>query len=310
VSRTALISPPARYVPARYPGVPRRWDRDSIVRSLQQWVAETGDAPRRQDWSGERSVTATSAQLKWMAEHPRWPSSSCVARHHGTWSGALEAANLPARKLTFETSTAERVGAARRLAARGLGPGAIAEELGVSVSSVGNYLRARPCPGCGGPVTSPRASRCRDCTAHEPTLARAWTRAAVRSALREWRLEHGMPPTYQEWTPSRSCPGRWEAESPRWPSAAVVCDLYHDHEGPWNAALLDAGMDVRLRRWSDHAIRASLAGFWSRTGRPPALADFRDPAWQGPCAATLRRRFGGLAAAWHALGPVPPEADA
>ena len=30
-------------------------------------------------------------------------------------------------------------------------------------------------------------------------------------------------------------------------------------------------------------------------------------ATPGPCAQTLRRRFGGLAEAWHALGPVPPD---
>src|SRR5262245_48067581 len=164
--RAAVAGGPARYVPARHPGVPRRWDRPSILRALRAWVDETGEPPRRQDWCGERNAVTTSAQRKWMADHPRWPSSSCVRTHFESWSAALEAADLPARRLTFETTTAERVEAARRLAARGLAPSAIAAELGVSVSSVGNYLRARACPGCAGPITSPRAERCRECAGH------------------------------------------------------------------------------------------------------------------------------------------------
>ena len=57
-------------------------------------------------------------QRKWMRERPRWPSSSCVAAHFGTWSAALEEAALPARRLTFGTTVPERVLAARALAAR------------------------------------------------------------------------------------------------------------------------------------------------------------------------------------------------
>jgi hypothetical protein len=132
-----------------------------------------------------------------------------------------------------------------------------------------------------------------------------WSRDAVRAAIRDWREESGHPPTCRDWTPSRTCPGRWEAESPRWPSAAVVCDLYGDREDPWNAALEDAGAEVRFRRWGDDATRAALAAFWTRTGRAPTRADFADPAWSGPCLRTLRRRYGGLAAAWEALGPAP-----
>ena len=309
-SRAVAAAPPARYVPVRHPGVPRSWDRASILVALRAWVGETGCPPRRADWSGERPERAGGAQRKWMAEHPRWPSSSCVAGHYGSWSAALQAADLPARRLTFETSVAERVQAARRLAAAGLGLRAIARALEVSVSTVRNYLRARDCPDCGGPVTSPRATRCVDCTAREPAVAGAWTRQSVCEAIRDWEAEHGRPPTYREWTPSRERPGIWEAESPRWPSAAVVCERYRDRADPWNAALLDAGVTVRFQRWSDDATRAALAGFWARTGRAPTLADVRDPAWSGPRAATLRRRYGGEAAAWRALGPAPTESDA
>src|SRR5262245_23412295 len=168
--RVALAAPP--YVPLRHPGVPRRWDRPAIVEALREWVALTGAPPRRQDWSGERPGHATGAQRRWMAEHPRWPSSSCVAAHFGCWSSALEAAGLQRRIPSFDSPLAERVAAARRLAANGHTLREIAGALGVSVSSAGNYLRAGSCPDCGGPVTTPRAERCVRCSGREPTVAR------------------------------------------------------------------------------------------------------------------------------------------
>jgi Homing endonuclease associated repeat len=300
-----IAASPAPYAPSLHPGSPGRWDRDSIIEALGAWANEVGRAPRRQDWSGERPQSAAPAQRKWMREHPRWPSSSCVANHFGSWSRALQAANLPARCLTFQDSVSERVETAWRLASAGYTLQAIADQLEVSVSSVNNYLRAHACPDCGGPVTNPRATRCRTCTAHEPTTPRAWKRDGVREAIREWQLEHGRPPRYHEWTPSRTEPGRWEAESPRWPSAAVVCELYCEHGDPWNAALADAGAEIRFRRWSDDAIRAALAGFWARTARAPEAADLRTEAWQGPTAPTIRRRYGTIERAWDLLGPVP-----
>jgi hypothetical protein len=192
---------------------------------------------------------------------------------------------------------AERVDTARRLAADGLPLRAIADELGVSLSSVNNYLRARSCPGCGGPVTSPRAARCATCTAHEPTIARVWTREGVGAAIRDWQAEHGRAPSYRDWTPSRTSPGRWEAESPRWPSAALVCDLYDDCENPWNGALLDAGADVRFRRWSEDAARVALAAFWVRTGRPPLRTSARRTG-----TGHTHRRSAAATALWPAPG--------
>jgi hypothetical protein len=189
--------------------------------------------------------------------------------------------------------------AARELAARGCGLAEIAARLGVSRASAHNYLRARDCPGCGAPMTTPGAERCRDCTRHEPSVARAWTRAEVVAAIRAWADRHGGPPRCRDWTPSRDRPGGWEAESPRWPSAAVVCALY----GGWNAALRDAGVGPRLRRWDDAAVRAALGDFWAREGRPPASRDLS--AWSGPSRETLRRRYGSVEAAWARLGPVP-----
>ncbi len=296
-----------RYEPMAHPGNQRRWDRDAILVALQEWVGESRSAPRRMDWCGEQAQHAGWAQCKWMREHPRWPSSSCVTTHFGTWSAALEAAGLPARRLTFETSVSDRVQAARRLSVAGLVVREIAFELDVSISSVHNYLRAADCPDCGRPVTNPRARRRAGCAGGEPTISRTWTREGVQSALREWRSERGKAPTYRDWTPSRTRPGCWEAQSPRWPSAAVVCDLYGEHPDPWNAALLDAGVGVRLRRWSDAAVRAALARFWIETGRAPRNADLSGSDWHGPHLATVRRRYGSLTMAWGLLGPVPPQ---
>ena len=240
-----------------------------------------------------------------MREHPRWPSSSCVVHHFGSWTKALHAAGLIQHPFDPQENVAQRVETAWRMRAAGYGIRAIATRLGVARSTVHNYLRASGCPQCGGPVASPRADRCIACTAHEPTVPTAWTREMVRTAIEAWIAERGRAPSYHEWTPSRSVPGVWELESPRWPSAAVVCDAYHESRNSWNAALGDAGAQLRFQRWSDESIRRALAEFWMATGRAPTPADLRAAGWHGPTAKTLRRRYGGVELAWEALGPVP-----
>jgi hypothetical protein len=296
-------------VPKVHPGAPGRWSDEAILRALFDWTAETGRTPRRQDWTGQQPADANADQRKWMREHPYWPSSSCVAAHFGSWSKALHTAGLIGRPRDFDDTVAERIETAWRLRAEGYRIRDVADRRGVSISTVHNYLRANRCPQCGGPVASPRAERCIACTAHEPTIQRAWTRAAVREAIRAWTAERVRPPRWHEWTPSRSNPGVWEAESPRWPSAAVVCDAYDDHRNPWNAALTDAGATIRFRRWTDDAIRDALAGFWTSTGRVPTRSDLQTTAWAGPTAVTLRRRYGSLTEAWQTLGPVPSAAN-
>jgi hypothetical protein len=140
---------------------------------------------------------------------------------------------------------------------------------------------------------------------HEPSVPRTWTREDVRGAILAWTEEHRCAPSYRDWTPSRHWPSLWELESPRWPSASAVCRLYAGQPDPWNAALSDAGAGHRHRRWSDAAVRLALANAWTRLGRPPVPGDVAAAEWDGPSAQTLRRRYGGLAAAWRALGPVP-----
>jgi hypothetical protein len=126
----------------------------------------------------------------------------------------------------------------------------------VSVTSAYNYLAATDCPGCGGPVTRPGAASCAACLRHEPTVARAWDRAGVRGALREWRRVTGSAPSYRDWTPAAAGTGRWVYESPRWPSAAAVCRLYAEEPQPWTAALRDAGVVPRGARRRAHLVAA------------------------------------------------------
>lgn len=255
VAVTTVAGERSAYRPLSHAGRPNRWTRDTILDALRAWATETGHPPRRQDWSGEHASRAGTAQRKWMREHPRWPSSSRVAAHFGSWSAALREAALPARVLTFPTTVPERVLAARTLAAEGCSPKEIASRLGVSRASAYNYLQARDCPDCGAPVTAPSAARCRECTRHEPTIARTWTVDDARDALRGWQAEHGSFPRYRDWTPRRDRPGRWEAESPRWPSAAVVASLF----GSWNEALQAASVEVaREESVEERAMRLLL----------------------------------------------------
>jgi hypothetical protein len=208
------------YRPQAHPGRRDRWSKATILAALRDWAVQTGHPPKRQDWSGERPARASDGQRRWMREHPRWPSSSCVARHFGSWSAALEQAGLDARRLTFPSTVAERV----------------------------------------------TADACRECTRHLPSVARAWSREEALEAIRDWTREHGRPPTYRDWTPSRERPGRWEAESPRWPSAAAVCACYPGTPEPWLSALRDSVGDSE-----DHVRRLDERRHLRALGEPELL---------------------------------------
>jgi DNA-binding NarL/FixJ family response regulator len=76
------------------------------------------------------AVAASSRQLRRVWSNPDAPFTAIPSRS-------------AARSLTFEDTVAERVETAWRLRAEGQRIQAIAEQLGVSVSTVHNYLRAR-----------------------------------------------------------------------------------------------------------------------------------------------------------------------
>jgi hypothetical protein len=88
------------------------------------------------------------------------------------------------------TWTPERVIAALQDRAREFGEPPKAYEW--SVATVRGYLRASPCPDCGGPVVSAKARHCQGCAAkraHRP----AWSAEEILAALRDWAAEHGAP---------------------------------------------------------------------------------------------------------------------
>ena len=164
---TAIADQRRPYRPQAHPARRGRWSAPAIVDALREWAAVTGRPPRRDEWSGERPERASDAQRLWMREHPRWPSSSCVTRHFGSWSAALEAAGLRARRLTFPTTVAERVAEARALAAAGHGAPEIAGRLGVSRSTA---------PTTTSPPATARAAARRS---RRPRPRPAWTAHAT-----------------------------------------------------------------------------------------------------------------------------------
>jgi hypothetical protein len=92
----------------------------------------------------------------------------------------------------------ERTAAARRLRREGLAKSAIADALGVSPRTVGNYLASRPCTECGTPVVKSSSGRCRKCAAAARPAA-PWDRDSVLDALRRWTLETARQPTATDW---------------------------------------------------------------------------------------------------------------
>ena len=94
-------------------------------------------------------------------------------------------------------------------------------------------------------------------------------------------------------------------ESPRWPSAAVVCDAYHEPATHGTRRSSTPAHSCAFSAGATNRSAPALAEFWMATGRAPEPADLRAAGWHGPTAKTLRRRYGGVELAWEALGPVP-----
>jgi len=127
--------------PPRRPRLPYQtprdtWDRDSCLAALEDWARRFGRPPRAYEWSPSHGRTAGllagDRLCVWERDHPRWPATGTVIRHCGPWLVALHAAGVgAARPDRGGRSQRERVEAAQRLAAEGLGRAAIAELLEV-----------------------------------------------------------------------------------------------------------------------------------------------------------------------------------
>ncbi len=67
---------------------------DQVLEALRRWAAETGSAPRRDDWE-LRPRRGQQPNAKWMAERGRWPSAAQVATHFGTFERGVRRAGVP-----------------------------------------------------------------------------------------------------------------------------------------------------------------------------------------------------------------------
>jgi hypothetical protein len=279
------------------------WTAERIVMAMTDWQNRFGHPPRSYEWAPSTARAAgllPNEPARWEIEYPRWPSTGTVAARFGTWCNGLRAAGMPARIPDHELPRVERLHAARRLHASGMSLGAIADLLGVGKSTVFGYIRATPCPSCGGPLVS--GVRCAACT---PRKRPAATRAEVLEALRSWNTEHGRPPHQEDWGRRAGPDSPWRREWPRWPSASSVFTQF----GSWNEALLAAGLPLqRHGAWARNEIVWAIQ-HWAaeHDGTPPRYADFRDTCnrarWPDP--KTAAAHFGSWRAALAAAGFHP-----
>jgi len=137
----------------------------------------------------------------------------------------------------------ERAEHIEALARRGLAVREIADELGLSPSTVHKYRRdpdgrrerelregyrgrcrrcGRPTDGSVGPIPGPRW--CADCA---PLRRRRWSDEQLLEAIRDWIALTGAAPTIYDWSPAHAPDGhrgaaRYRAAPGRWPNASSV----------------------------------------------------------------------------------------
>jgi hypothetical protein len=218
-----------------------------------------------------------------------------VVRYFGCWAHALHAAGLAPPAPDRELALNERIATARRLHAEGFTKSAIADVVGVSRRTVGNYLLARPCTECGTPVVKSSSGRCRACAAaaRPPTQ---WNRDSVLDALRRWTLETGRQPTATDWGDRRAAGDKWHREHPAWPSHGQVVRLF----GSWRRLLATAEMTPLTRPWTQDEIVAALRRHRAAHGRLPTAREWTRRANDHPPASTVVLRFGSWSAATRA----------
>jgi hypothetical protein len=180
---------------------------------LREWHDRFGAPPTINAPADRAAGRAGALETAWEAEHPYWPSLRTVRTYCTSLPAALEELGL-LREPPSAGSLADRVRAARRVSAGGLGRREIAVELGGSASTVGAYLRAASCRRCG-PVAGGRSHRCRSC-ALALTREADWPRELVLERLRAWHHETGRVPGDTDWRrPAHGEPvSKWQREFP------------------------------------------------------------------------------------------------
>jgi hypothetical protein len=293
-------APTPRAPRSRTPG-PRTWTPEWIVAALREWARVVGGPPRSYDWNPSLARALgreSAASRRWDAEHPRWPHANTVYAHWGSWSKALVAAGLPATVREFDLPVAERVAAARRLAADGATNAAIARSLGVDRRTVRNYLAAGDCALCATPLASPAARHCSPCAGAVQQTPPRWTVETIVEAMRRWEHETGLQPTVRMWGSRRAPTSKWHSEQPRWPSAGQVIAAC----GSWGQAQRLAGLAPLKRGWTREEAISALQRAARETGRVPRCAEWARATADRPPATTVRNLFGSWRAALHAAG--------
>lgn len=295
---------PRRSTTRRFHTAPDTWDAERIAAALREWRREVGVAPKSYEWcpaSARAAGLIGSEESKWEREHPHWPGNTTVYRYYDSWPAALEAAGIkPERRPRPEGSVAERVEAARRMAALGESARSIADALGVTPDTTRRYLKAHTCQKCGGPVISD-GKFCHPCATRQGN-PRRWSEQEVLSAVCRWAELEGRPPAMQDWRARRlGGAERWEEEFPVWPPGSVGRIMF----GGWNRLLEAAGVGINHPSWEPEQILAALRAYAERYGRPPAKQDLEYPPDKFPSARTVRRHFGSFTAGLRAAGLAP-----
>jgi hypothetical protein len=70
---------------------------EQVLDALRRWAAETGFAPRKDDWE-EKPRRGQDPNPKWLAERQRWPSAGQVATHFGTFGRGVTRAGVPRQR--------------------------------------------------------------------------------------------------------------------------------------------------------------------------------------------------------------------
>ena len=286
-----------RYVPG-HPGAPRTLAASRPAGAARRGRPRLGRPPRREDWSGERPRAGRRGAAQVDARAPALAQQFVRGRALRVLErGAATPPGCPPARSTFET-LGRRAGGGRA-PSRGRRAGIAPSPQGSASPLQRPQLPARArLPELRRALTSPGADAAR---VHARTSRRSRARGRARRARRDPRLdaEHGRPPTYRDWTPSRACPG---AGRPRARAGRAR---------PWSArATATAPTRGTRRSWTPASRRAYGAG--RRRGALGAgrlldadraaarAADLRGAPGHGPrgrrCA-PLRRRGGRLARA-------------
>jgi Homing endonuclease associated repeat len=171
-------------------------------------------------------------------------------------------------------SRAQKIANAQELRAQGLVFREIAAEMGVAVSTVGDWLndpdgsrsRARKhsyagsCVDCGASTSGSNGrehapKRCRNCSVRFRHETAKWTRVTIVQALREFATRYGRSPAAADFSPHQA---RKLGHSDRvnrfyadgcYPYATQVQNVF----GSWNAAIKAAGLiPTEIGRYDRH----------------------------------------------------------